>query len=157
MRNRVVVMPVQRFSVVVPKRGVQRLIQKKPAAKKYANYKKVPYTRTGTDVGPRGVRKEQSKSKRSLPEILRASNEGIVRMLLADGMLPNWAGMQCPRCEKGTLSKLVCLRQMAEVSSIDATRRSVRCTCRQPISTRGSPMAVAQVPRLCRPRRLSCS
>ena len=107
MRNRVVVMPVQRFSVVVPKRGMQRLIQKKPAAKKYANYKKVPYTRTGTDVGPRGVRKEQSKSKRSLPEILRASNEGIVRMLLADGRLPNWAGMQCPRCEKGTLSKLV--------------------------------------------------
>ena len=47
MRNRVVATPAQRFSVVAPKRGTQRLIQKKPAAKKYANYKKVPYTRTG--------------------------------------------------------------------------------------------------------------
>ena len=31
----------------------------------------------------------------------------IIEMLVADGMLPDWTGKQCPRCEKGQLSKLL--------------------------------------------------
>ena len=51
--------------------------------------------------------KEHTKCRRLLPELLRASNDGIVRMLVKDGMLPNWTGKSCPRCEAGTLSKLI--------------------------------------------------
>ena len=100
-------MTVRRFSVVVPKRGVQRRAQKKPATKKPAAYTKVAYVREKTAVGSRGVRKEQVKSKRSLPELLKASDDEIIEMLVADGMLPDWTGKQCPRCEKGRLSKLL--------------------------------------------------
>ena len=100
-------MVVRRFSVVVPKRGVPRLAQKKPATKKPAAYTKVAYVREKTAVGSCGVRKEQMKSKRSLAELLKASDDEIIEMLVADGMLPDWTGKQCLRCEKGQLSKLL--------------------------------------------------
>ena len=54
----------------------------------------------------RGQRKEQIKWKRTLPELLEASDHGIIRLLIADKILPKWDGKRCPSCSKGTLSKL---------------------------------------------------
>ena len=38
--------------------------------------------------------------------ILHASEKNLVKMLLQDGLLPSWDGKLCPRCGKGTMSKL---------------------------------------------------
>ncbi|CAE6965865.1 unnamed protein product, partial [Symbiodinium natans] len=72
----------------------------------FVEWKSVKYTREKTSVGPRGVRKDQMKWKRTLPQLLRADEKGIIKMLVADKLLPNWAGKKCPRCSTGTLSKL---------------------------------------------------
>ena len=43
--------------------------------------------------------------KRSLPELLSASNTEIVQMLQEDGLLPDWHRKVCPHCWKGKLTK----------------------------------------------------
>ena len=132
-------MAVRRFSVVVPKRGVQRLAQKNPATKKPAAYTKIDYVREKAAVASRGVRQEQMKSKRSLPELLKASDDEIIEMLLADGMLPDWTGKQCPRCDKGRLSKLSFSIPADLVSGIDAVESIVRCIYpRLPLQTQAA-------------------
>lgn len=88
----------------VAKRGKLRRVQKKPVAKKTMDYKKIPYVRGGRDLPARGVRMERSSWKRSLPELLSASNAEIVAMLQQDGLLPEWRGKVCPHCWKGKLS-----------------------------------------------------
>ena len=89
--------------VIVPKKGKARLVVKRPAMPKSSTWKKVPYIREKTIVGSRGLRKDQTKWKRSLSEILNADNKGIIKLLVADKLLLDWTGTPCPRCCKGTL------------------------------------------------------
>ena len=88
-----------------PKKGKSRMVLKRPASQKTKakSWQNVPYTRGAADVGPRGLRMDQTKWKRSLPDILHATDKGIVQMLMQDGLLPDWRGKTCPRCEKGKL------------------------------------------------------
>ena len=93
-------------SPIVPKKGKLRSVQKRPATKKTKAWQAVKYIRENVAVGPRGVRKEQAKWKRTLLQLLMASNKDIVKMLVADRILPNWKNKVCPRCEAGSLSEL---------------------------------------------------
>eukprot|EP00438_Fugacium_kawagutii_P027549 Skav207068 [mRNA] locus=scaffold1909:117809:118993:- [translate_table: standard] len=79
------------------------MVLKRPASAKTKSWRDVPYTRSGAEVGPRGLRMDQTKWKRSLPEILHASDKGIVQLLIQDGLLVDLRGKTCPRCEKGKL------------------------------------------------------
>ena len=91
---------------VVPKKGKLRSVQKRPAAKKSTTWKGVKYVRENCAVGPRGQRKDQIKWKRTLHQLLRASDKEIINILIADKFIPKWEGKTCPTCSKGTLSKL---------------------------------------------------
>ena len=91
---------------VVPKKGKLRSVQKRPAAKKSTTWKGVKYVREKCAVGPRGQRKDQIKWKRTLHQLLRASDKEILNILIADKFIPKWEGKTCPTCSKGTLSKL---------------------------------------------------
>eukprot|EP00439_Symbiodinium_sp_Y106_P025949 s725_g3.t1 len=112
---------------VVPKKGKLRSAQKRPAAKKSTTWKGVKYVRENCAVGPRGQRKDQIKWKRTLHQLLRASDKEILNILIADKTLhqllrasdkeilniliadkfiPKSEGKTCPTCSKGTLSKL---------------------------------------------------
>ena len=71
---------------------------------KTKQYNKVPYVRGPCDLPARVVRMERSAWKRSVPELLSASNIQIVQMLQEDGLLPDWHGKVCPHCWKGKLS-----------------------------------------------------
>lgn len=71
---------------------------------KTKGYKKVPYVRGDRDLPPRGTRMERQTWKRSLQELLTATNAEIVKMLQDDGFLPNWHGKICPHCWKGKLT-----------------------------------------------------
>ena len=88
-----------------PKRGVQRVIAKRPAGKKQAEWNKIPYQRHSE--GPSHVRKEQVKWQRSLDELLTATPQGVIRILQEDKMLPDWTGAVCPHCNTGRLSSLM--------------------------------------------------
>ena len=37
------------------------------------------------------------------PDILHATNKGVVQVLMQAGLLPDWRSKTCPRCEKGKL------------------------------------------------------
>eukprot|EP00438_Fugacium_kawagutii_P018574 Skav220205 [mRNA] locus=scaffold2858:132927:134168:+ [translate_table: standard] len=89
-----------------PKKGKGRLVIKRPASKKTASWTRTPYVRGPRDVPARGVRTEQAHWQRTVPELLGASDTKIVKMLIDDKMLPNWAGRRCPKCNKGILSSL---------------------------------------------------
>ena len=89
-----------------PKKGKARMVQKRPASTKSKAWSQVPYTRDESAVQPRGLRMDQSKWKRSLLDLVRANDKGIVEKLVADKILVSWEGKQCPKCEHGTLSKL---------------------------------------------------
>ena len=58
------------------------------------------------EVSGRGVRVDQARWKRTLPQLLKASDKDIIRILTEDGLLCNWKGKTCPSCNKGTLSSL---------------------------------------------------
>ena len=70
------------------------------AAVKPASWKKVKYTRDTAGVGPTGLRMDRIKRRRTIHELLGASDHQIVNLLCA------WEGKVCPRCGKGSLSKL---------------------------------------------------
>ena len=93
-------------SVVVAKKGKMRLVQKRPAIMKSSLWKNLAYTRDKNGVQPRGQRKDQIKWKRTLPELIKASDSHIIRILIADKLLPKCEGKTCPFCCQGTLSKL---------------------------------------------------
>ena len=97
----------RRPSSFVPKKGKLRSALKRPSSTKSKDYMSVKYVRIPTAVGARGRRQEQTKWRRTLPELLSASNDAIVKMLTKDQILLDWKGRQCPRCERGTLSGLV--------------------------------------------------
>ncbi|CAE7503913.1 unnamed protein product [Symbiodinium microadriaticum] len=79
---------------------------KRSAIKKNALWKKLPYIRDADGMAPRGTRTDQIKWKRSLPELLQASDQSLVKKLIADKILPNLKGKTCPRCTAGKLSGL---------------------------------------------------
>ena len=76
-------------SSFVPKKGKVRAVMKRSAIKKNALWKKLPYIRDADGMAPRGTRTDQMKWKRSLPELLQASDQSLVKKLIADKILPN--------------------------------------------------------------------
>ena len=87
-----------------PKKGVRRMIQKRPSSQKSASWNKIDYVKDKKEGGH--VRREQVKWRRTIQELMSASDTGIVEMLITDGLLPNWKGAVCPHCECGTLGGL---------------------------------------------------
>ena len=90
-------------SIHSPKRGKGRAVLKRPPYQKNQAWKKVAYTR-----GKLGkeIRADRHSWTRSLPELLSASESSLIRKLREDKLLPPLEKHLCPRCEKGTLSKL---------------------------------------------------
>ena len=66
----------------------------------------VPYVREKTVVGDRGLRKDQANWKRTLADLLKADHHAIVQLLVRDGLRLDLAGTTCPRCGRGSPSKL---------------------------------------------------
>ena len=95
-------------SMVVPKKGRGRQVLKRPKCKNPPKQKaeKVKYVRIAQNSA-QNKRMDQTKWRRSLPELLAATDLGIIRLLQKDKILPEWAGHKCPRCSKGTLSPLL--------------------------------------------------
>ena len=88
-----------------PKKGVRRMIAKRPSAMKSAIWNKIPYVK---DNNGGHVRLEKAKWRRTIQELLSASNEKIIEVLIAGGILPNWKGCVCPHCQSGKLGPLTC-------------------------------------------------
>ena len=91
------------YNFPAPKKGKQRAAKKKtsPPTKKTAAYQKVPYVRHGTRTEK--SRPERLLWKRSLVEILEAPEKTLQDKLIADKILPEWAGATCPYCNNGVL------------------------------------------------------
>ena len=91
----------------IPKKGKQRMVLKVLGLKK-KNLKnaKVKYTRFGQVV--QKSRLDRATWKRDIKELIKATDAQIVRMLIADGILPKLQGSTCPSCGKGKLSELKC-------------------------------------------------
>lgn len=89
-----------------PKRGKGRAVLKRPSTMKTKAWKDTPYTRHTSKLTDKDIKLDRKMWKRSLTEILHASDKNLVKMLLQDGLLSSWTGKVCPRCEKGTMSKL---------------------------------------------------
>ena len=89
-----------------PKLGKGRCVLKRPSAMKTKAWKDTPYTRHPSKLVAKNVKLDRKMWKRSLKDILHASEKNLVKMLLQDGLLPSWDGKLCPRCGKGTMSKL---------------------------------------------------
>ena len=89
-----------------PKKGKSRMVLKRPASMKAATWKKTPYVRGSRDIPARGIRKEHVHWQRTVPELLKASDYKIVKMLIEDKILSDWSNTCCPKCNKGTLSPL---------------------------------------------------
>ncbi|CAE7921723.1 unnamed protein product, partial [Symbiodinium necroappetens] len=87
-----------------PKKGVRRMIQKKPSCKKSTSWMKIPYVKDNTKGGY--VRKEQTKWRRCIQELPHATDREILQILIQDGLLPDRKGSVCPHCQAGTLSAL---------------------------------------------------
>ena len=58
------------------------------------------------DDAVQGQRMDQVLWKRKLADLLQASDTQLIKLLRQDGLLQDWTGKRCPRCDKGTLSKL---------------------------------------------------
>ncbi|CAE7268204.1 unnamed protein product [Symbiodinium pilosum] len=99
------------FHPVVAKQGKLRKVQKRPATKKDSFWEKVKYVREGA-VNSRGQRKDQIKWKRTLPELLNASNRKIIDILIADKFLPKCKLQVAPR---GDLHKHRCSHRNCHV------------------------------------------
>ena len=75
------------------------------------------------------VRMEKANWRRTIQELLSASNENIIEILTADGILPNWKGCVCVRAVN--LASSVLSPPMAAMTSCatGATRRAVSVIC----------------------------
>ena len=89
-----------------PKRGKGRCVLKRPSAMKTKTWKDIPYTRHPSKEMAKDIKLDRKLWKISLADILQASQEKLLKMLLQDGLLSSWYGKICPRCGKGTMSKL---------------------------------------------------
>ena len=70
-------------SLAVAKKGKPRSIQKRPTSNKTQLWKKAACVREGAAVGSRGL-KERVLYNRTLPELRKASDANIVKMLRQD-------------------------------------------------------------------------
>ena len=95
----------QKASFPLPKKGLKRMILKRPAGKKTSAWKRTPYQKPVD--GHAYTRKEQVKWRRSLQELLAASDDDILHILKADKLLPEWKDAVCPRCNEGRLGALL--------------------------------------------------
>ena len=86
------------------KKGKGRSVLKRPAKAKSTTWEKVPYV--CADDAVQGQRMDQVLWKRKLADLLQASDTQLIKLLRQDGLLQDWTGKRCPRCDKGTLSKL---------------------------------------------------
>ena len=89
----------------VAKRGKLRRVAKRPASKKCLEYKSVKYVRGERDLPPAGVRLDRVHWKRTVPELLKATDRQIVQILQQDKMLPKLHGKVCPHCQRGHLQE----------------------------------------------------
>ncbi|CAE7545175.1 unnamed protein product [Symbiodinium pilosum] len=80
--------------------GKFRSVQKRPASKKNKAWITTNYIREKLAVDSRGQRKYQIKWKRTLTELLLASNKKIIQILVTDKILVNWTGKCCPRARQ---------------------------------------------------------
>ena len=87
-----------------PKKGKGRSVLKRPAKAKSTTWKEVPYVRPNDAVEER--RMDRVLWKRKLADLLQASDAQLFKLLRQDGLPQDWTGKRCPRCDKGTLSKL---------------------------------------------------
>ena len=87
-----------------PKKGKGRMVLKKPAGVKSASWSKVPYQRH--KLGGGFLRKDQTKWRRNIQQLLKATDNQILDMLMKDKFLPNWEGCVCPFCNEGVLGPL---------------------------------------------------
>ncbi|CAE7460825.1 unnamed protein product [Symbiodinium natans] len=87
-----------------PKKGKGRMVLKKPAGVKSASWSKVPYQRH--KLGGGFLRKDQTKWRRNIQQLLKATDNQILDMLMKDKFLQNWEGCVCPFCNKGVLGPL---------------------------------------------------
>ena len=101
-------------SGVVPKKGKLRMVLKRPSATKTRDWKNVPYVREKNATPGRGLRREQAKWKRTVPELLAASDVEIVNILLDDKLLVDWTGATCPSCGRGKLDDLAARPQKGD-------------------------------------------
>jgi hypothetical protein len=88
-----------------PKKGKQRMAGKKIGdKKKNPRTAKVKYTRFGHAV--QKSRQDRAKWRRSIKDLIKASDLQIVSMLISDGILPKMKDTLCPGCNKGKLGSL---------------------------------------------------
>ena len=96
---------VKRFNPFpAPKRGVGRMVLKKPVSNKTSSWNKVAYQRHSQGGGC--LRVDQTKWRRTIQELIKASDTGIIKILKQDKFLPEWSGAVCPKCEAGVLGTL---------------------------------------------------
>ena len=86
-----------------PKKGVQRMIHKRPAGEKDTHWVKTPYVQKKFAAAT--CRRDRKHWKRSVQQLLAADDKGIIHILIEDGFLPNMEGKTCPMCNKGVLGK----------------------------------------------------
>ena len=114
-----------KFNPRVPKRGVLRSIQKRPASKKNLAWRQTDYVRDPEAVPT--IWNDRNKWKRSVADILQSTPSTLVPMLRADGLLPDWEGGQCPRCHRGNLKRQP-LKSVVACQSTDAALTSAKPT-----------------------------
>ena len=96
---------VKRFNPFpAPKRGVGRMVLKKPVSNKTSSWNKIAYQRHSQGGGC--LRVDQTKWRRTIQELIKASDTGIIKILKQDKFLPEWSGAVCPKCEAGVLGTL---------------------------------------------------
>ena len=110
-----------------PKKGKGRMILKKPAGIKSSTWTKVPYQRHIQGGG--FLRKDQTKWRRNIHELLTATDTQIISMLKMDKFLPNWEGSICPFCNKGVLGPLTTRSQRSTKA-----RRCKKKSCQKFVS-----------------------
>ena len=77
---------------------------KRPACVKSLSWHNIRYVKEKNKGG--FVRKEQTKWKCNIKELLSASDKDIVNILIEDRLLPDWQGALCPHCQRGKLTAL---------------------------------------------------
>ena len=68
------------------------------------SFKQVPYTRH--DNKPKKSRGDRAKWSRIVEELLQASDQQIVKILIKDKLLKDWTSKPCPHCFEGTCGPL---------------------------------------------------
>ena len=80
------------------------MVLKKPVSNKTSSWNKVAYQRHSQGGGC--LRVDQTKWRRTIQELIKASDTGIIKILKQDKFLPEWSGAVCPKCEAGVLGTL---------------------------------------------------